>query len=305
VTTHLILRCPSCLYEGFADDEYCESCGADLTAVRDAPRDHIELVTPLAAGVTDLGLRHARNEDALFLQTIECGTVAVVCDGVSSSIAPQLAAQVAAHAAGTFLVSRLESDGAGWSPHAAMRAALADAAREVVALPLLSRRSEDAPSCTIVAGVWDGLSATVAWSGDSRAYWIGEDGARQLTSDHSWAQAQVDAGLASAEQAMDDPRGHGITRWLGPDSPDELPPVVSFVPSRPGLLVLCSDGLWNYVDSADDLARRTEDAGEPTALARARALTGHALRSGGHDNVTVAVIEIVPARAAANDQEER
>jgi serine/threonine protein phosphatase PrpC len=69
--------------------------------------------------------------------------------------------------------------------------------------------------------------------------------------------------------------------------------------------VLCSDGLWNYVDSADDLARRTEDAGEPTALARARALTGHALRSGGHDNVTVAVIEIVPARAAANDQEER
>jgi serine/threonine protein phosphatase PrpC len=302
----MMLRCPSCLHAGFADDEFCESCGADLTALRDAPRDHIELVTPLAAGVTDLGLRHARNEDALFLQTIERGTVAVVCDGVSSSIAPQVAAQVAADAAGTYLLSRLESDGGRWSPHAAIRTALAEAGREVVALPLLAHRGDDAPSCTIVAGVWDGLSATVAWTGDSRAYWIGDDGARQLTSDHSWAQAQVDAGLASAEQAMDDPRGHSITRWLGPDSPDELAPVVSFVPSQPGLLVLCSDGLWNYLSSADDLARRSERAGAATALTRARALIAHALRSGGQDNVTVAVIEIVPATGAeANDEEER
>jgi serine/threonine protein phosphatase PrpC len=290
-----MLRCPSCAHAGFADDEFCEACGADLRSLRDRPRGHIELVAGSVAGVSDVGLRHVRNEDALFVETVGKGTVAVVCDGVSSSVAPQVAAQVAADAAGSYLISRLASRRHGWLPDEALSAALAAAASEVVTLPWsCAHGSDDAPSCTIVAAVWDGTSVAVAWTGDSRAYWIGDDGARQLTSDHSWAQDQMDAGLASAEQAMDDPRGHSITRWLGPDAPDEPPPVVSFVPSGRGLVVLCSDGLWNYLTSAGDLAHRSAEAGDPTPLGTARALVAHALRSGGHDNVTVAVIEIVP-----------
>ena len=53
--------------------------------------------------------------------------------------------------------------------------------------------------------------------------------------------------------------------------------------------MLCTDGLWNYLPHADDIARfctGTDDA------ANARALIEHALRCGGHDNVTVAVIPI-------------
>jgi serine/threonine protein phosphatase PrpC len=301
-----MLRCPACGHDGFADAEFCESCGADLRSLRDAPRGHIELVTPSAAGLSDLGLRHARNEDALFLRTIEAGTVAVVCDGVSSSVAPQVAAQVAADAAGSYVLARLASHWDGCSPHEALSGALAAAADEVVRLPWLRGSGRnDAPSCTIVAAAWDGSAVNVAWTGDSRAYWLGDGQAQQLTSDHSWAQVQMDAGLASAAQALSDPRGHSITRWLGPDAPDDPVPVVSFTPPGGGLLVLCSDGLWNYVTSAGDLAERCEHTDDRSPLGRARALVVHALRSGGHDNVTVVVIGIDPIGTTSPQDEDQ
>jgi PPM family protein phosphatase len=56
----------------------------------------------------------------------------------------------------------------------------------------------------------------------------------------------------------------------------------------PGCLLLCSDGLWNYLPDAADIARFcTGDA-----AATARALTEFALDAGGEDNITVAVIPI-------------
>jgi serine/threonine protein phosphatase PrpC len=53
--------------------------------------------------------------------------------------------------------------------------------------------------------------------------------------------------------------------------------------------LLCSDGLWNYLPDAADIARFCSDA-DPTAAARA--LTEFALDAGGQDNITVAVIPI-------------
>jgi serine/threonine protein phosphatase PrpC len=79
---------------------------------------------------------------------------------------------------------------------------------------------------------------------------------------------------------------------LGSDAPGVEPEVVSFVPDRPGRVVLCTDGLWNYTPRTSDLAglvRRFAPAG-PAALAHA--LTDFAVEAGGRDNVTVAVLEI-------------
>ena len=51
--------------------------------------DHAEVDLGTAAGVTDRGLRHSRNEDAMAFATAETAAgpvaVAVVCDGVSTS----------------------------------------------------------------------------------------------------------------------------------------------------------------------------------------------------------------------------
>ena len=57
----------------------------------------------------------------------------------------------------------------------------------------------------------------------------------------------------------------------------------------PVSLLLCTDGLWNYLPDADDIARIC-DGSDPTAAARA--LVEYALSAGGQDNITVAVIPI-------------
>jgi serine/threonine protein phosphatase PrpC len=64
--------------------------------------------------------------------------------------------------------------------------------------------------------------------------------------------------------------------------------------SEPGLLVLCSDGLWNCFGAPDALARQVAGSADRTPLGIARHLMRTALRAGGHDNITVAVLPVRP-----------
>jgi PPM family protein phosphatase len=55
--------------------------------------------------------------------------------------------------------------------------------------------------------------------------------------------------------------------------------------------VLCTDGLWNYLPDAADLAAvALPELADGGAIAAADALTALALDAGGRDNVTVVVI---------------
>lgn len=60
-------------------------------------------------------------------------------------------------------------------------------------------------------------------------------------------------------------------------------------------LLLCTDGLWRYLPGAaalrDVLGRRPAGGG---VLEEARSLVGYALEAGGHDNVTVVLVPVVP-----------
>jgi serine/threonine protein phosphatase PrpC len=62
---------------------------------------------------------------------------------------------------------------------------------------------------------------------------------------------------------------------------------------RPGVLVLCSDGLWNYFSRPEQLADLLA-AAEDGALDGARRLVRAALDAGGGDNVAVAVVPVGP-----------
>jgi serine/threonine protein phosphatase PrpC len=130
--------------------------------------------------------------------------------------------------------------------------------------------------------------------GDSRAYWIGPpDGLRKLTVDDSWAEAEVESGRMTEDQAEADPRSHAITRWVGADAPALDPQVVSLRPEGPGRLLLCSDGLWNYAPSLAEMAALVDRQPEPASpIELARSLTEFARTAGGHDNITVVVIDL-------------
>ena len=135
-----------------------------------------------------------------------------------------------------------------------------------------TRRARSSPRCAA------GGDITVGWVGDSRAYWFDRRRRAQLTVDDSFAEEGIAKGLLTPEQAAKSPFLHSITHWVGPDAPERPPRTVSLRPDRPGRLVLCTDGLWNYAPSADELARLIDalpDGAAPAAVARALADTAN------------------------------
>jgi serine/threonine protein phosphatase PrpC len=130
---------------------------------------------------------------------------------------------------------------------------------------------------------------TVCWAGDSRAYWLPADPAcpaQRLTKDDSWAEELIAEGMPEAE-AQASPQAHQITRWLGTDGGTQEPSVVRFEPPGDGVVLLCSDGLWNYRPEPADLAALALPTALTDPLAAAAELVAFALEAGGQDNITV------------------
>ncbi|MET0495885.1 MAG: PP2C family serine/threonine-protein phosphatase [Actinoplanes sp.] len=280
--------CPACDAAGtVGEDGYCGNCG--ILAAR--PRDHVEAdAGGIAAAVTDRGKRHHRNEDAMWLATRGADVDVVVCDGVSSSFDPDVASEIAAESAGKALTTA-----AGELPEAIAAAlVLAGAAVAGLAGSGDPRRAASNPACTIVAACVRGTEIGYGWVGDSRAYWIPETGdATQLTEDDSWATHAIALG-AEPQAAWNDPKAHAITAWLGADAGPIKPRGGAFFAETPGHLVLCSDGLWNYLTEPAAFAETVRAAVRDTndLLEAARTLVGFANDAGGSDNITVALIPL-------------
>jgi serine/threonine protein phosphatase PrpC len=289
--------CLACRSGHVDRDGYCENCGH----AQPRERDHLERELGAVAAVSDRGLRHHRNEDAFTVSStaLPDGTpavVAIVCDGVSSATRPDEASMAAARAAGESLLGTLPR---GTHPPQAMHDAIVAASNAVNSLaaePETAREHtphQNAPACTLVAAVVTSSLLVVGWVGDSRAYWVPVDrGAppTRLTEDDSWAAQMVAAGLMSEAEAYADRRAHAITGWLGADAYQLEPHTACFEPDRPGVVVVCTDGLWNYAEAAEEMAEVVPPDATRRPLHAARVLVGHALDGGGHDNVTVAVL---------------
>jgi serine/threonine protein phosphatase PrpC len=286
-------RNPECGNTTYADG-YCDQCGAP----RPDPRDRVERDLGAVAGVTDRGLRHARNEDDMAFavlgeQSGSATVVAVVCDGVSTSYKPETASATAARTAREHLVLALRRDE---DPNAATLSAFEEAHKAVCALPPDPADEANFRASTMVTVVATERALTVGWVGDARVYWLDAEPGHSmvLTMDDSWAGKMIADGAMSEEEAFKSPLAHTILRWLGPGAPEEPANLRVFVPEGPGLVLACSDGLWNYVPDAADLARLAA-GGFGGLLPTAAALTAVALEGGGHDNIT-AVLAAWPPR---------
>ncbi|MGP3752495.1 Serine/threonine protein phosphatase PrpC [Streptomyces sp. LamerLS-316] len=291
--------CVACRSGRVDTDGYCENCGH----AQPRERDHMEQELGSVAAVSDRGLRHHRNEDAFAVSTTALpdgspAVVAIVCDGVSSASRPDEASAAAAGAANEAL---LESLPRGTHPQQAMHEAILAASEAVNALAQEpgqalehdQHRHQNAPACTLVGAIMAGGLLVVGWVGDSRVYWVPEDrshASARLTEDDSWAAQMVAAGLMNEAEAYADERAHAITGWLGADAYELEPHTASFKPDRSGLVVVCTDGLWNYAEGAEEMAAAVPSDAYERPLHGAQVLVGHALDGGGHDNVTVALL---------------
>lgn len=291
--------CPGCGGVAVSADGYCEACGLRQPAAGD--RVEIDLGRS-AAAVSDRGLRHATNQDAMALAEIPGGLAVIVSDGVSASPRPDEASRMAADTGIGVLKAELE---AGADPRDATRTAALQAAKAVAGLAHLPT---EAPACTYVSAVTGKLDGrdviTIGWVGDSRAYWIGAIGDELLTEDDSWAEHMISHGMMSEEEAYADRRSHMLVGWFGADAQDVDVHVSVYAPEVPGVLVVCTDGLWNYMASPIALAAALADpladpvsgpltgpkGNQRSPLSVARELVRMALNGGGHDNITVAIV---------------
>lgn len=124
--------------------------------------------------------------------------------------------------------------------------------------------------------------------GDSRAYLFRNDEIEQVTKDHSFVEEMVRAGELSAEDAEAHPKRNILTRALGVEPTVEAD-IDTLTPLPGDRVLLCSDGLVRELTDAQiaSVLRRLKSPEEA-----ARELVAQAKAHGGHDNITVVIVDV-------------
>lgn len=251
----------------------------------------VELRTTVKVTVackTDLGRVRENNEDKFeyFLPEDETtlaarGLVFLVCDGMGGHAAGQIASELATK---TFIDVYLHHPAA--DADVALRAAVVAANKFVneVSRAVPSRRGM---GTTLSALIFLQDKAFTVQVGDSRIYRLRDGQLDQLTTDHTWVEEMVRAGIMGREEAENHPRKHMLTRAIGAE--EEVQPDIELHELRDGdQYLLCSDGLINHVDDTTIARRLSSDA--PSAAVWE--LVAEALKNGGSDNCTVMVVRV-------------
>jgi protein phosphatase len=225
---------------------------------------------------THQGMVRQNNEDSLFPDKSgesNGPVVLMVADGMGGHVAGEVASRLAINAAASANVDPDDRVAAG---NRAIR-------EEVARQPDLEGMGT---TLTLVELTPDGV-ARFGHVGDSRAYLLRDGELRQLTEDHTVAAEYVALGHISAAEADDHPQSHMLTRCLG---------LTRFVnvdridlDLGPGdRLLLCSDGL-NSMVPPDGIAKALSNGSADEAAWK---LVEAANKAGGHDNISVIVIDV-------------
>ncbi len=261
----------------------------------------------------DIGKRRENNEDALaycanlsdhkwceddmaaYLPLGENGALAVVADGMGGANAGEVASSISIQTIrATFTIDRVSAAVKGGEE--TIKSLLLEAIKQADTAILQRIATDDGTQgmgttivvCWIVAG-----KAYIAWCGDSRCYsYHPAKGLKALTHDHSWVQELVDKGEITPEEAFSHPDGNIITRGLGDFGSEVNPDFVVHPVKENETLVLCSDGLCGYC--TDDTLEACLDLNQTDTSNCCQSLLQRALDAGGHDNISIVTISIIP-----------
>ncbi len=140
------------------------------------------------------------------------------------------------------------------------------------------------PGTTLTLALLRSNEWSIGHVGDSRAYLVRPSGIEQITEDDSLVAEAVRRGQMTPEEARDSPFRNQITKAVGLQS--EVTPSTYYGHWEAGdVLLLCSDGLSEYVSEADLQSLFSRD-GDLTRTCEA--LIAMANQRGGHDNISIA-----------------
>ena len=129
-----------------------------------------------------------------------------------------------------------------------------------------------------------GNNLIIGHVGDSRAYLLQDEKLRQLTTDHTLAQALIDAGVVHPDDPASRSMRHVLTAAVGSLGEQVDPQVQRFKLRGGDKLLLCTDGLTAMVDDAT-IAQVMSEA--KSAQAACQDLLDLSLAGGGTDNITI------------------
>lgn len=241
----------------------------------------------IIAGKTDIGKARSENQDRYRVCEIDDSTAAVVvCDGMGGTYGGGVASDIASNAVYERLCLSYRD---GMEPRS-IKTLLISAVTAANAL-VYDKGIEDEQyrgmGTTCVAALVHKRELFVANVGDSRAYILDGSGIRQITCDHTVVQYLKSRGMIDENDEKITGMKNVITRAVGVE-PDVEVDYFELAAEEGSVLLVCTDGLTNY---CSDEYIYTVIYGKNLEEA-ATELINHCNKSGGKDNITVALVNI-------------
>lgn len=222
--------------------------------------------------------------------------LAVLCDGVGGHRAGEVAAELAVNT-----ISQVVAESDGSNPIAALQTAIVQASQRVYEFAQQdSERRGMGSTCVSTLIIKNRLYAATV--GDSRLYLLRNGVLRKLSTDHTWIQEALDAGILQPNQIEGHPNAHVIRRYLGSPQPPEVDFRLRLSDSETNAeaeanqgmalkagdkILLCTDGLTDLVkDHEIQEILKTQPMDKA-----AQSLIDLANERGGHDNITIILIQ--------------
>ncbi|WP_347058736.1 PP2C family serine/threonine-protein phosphatase [Blastococcus sp. HT6-30] len=229
------------------------------------------------AARSDRGLIRGSNQDSVYAGP----RLLAVADGMGGHAAGDVASKVVIAA-----LEHLDDDTPSGDMLQSLRSAVFDGSEHLREVIRESPQLEGMGT-TLTAILFAGGRLALCHVGDSRAYLLRDGQLSQITHDDTFVQTLIDDGRITPEEANTHPQRSLLLRAL---NGQEVEPDLSMREARDGdRYLLCSDGLSGVV-SEETLAEALKD---PDPEATADRLIELALRSGGPDNITVIVADVL------------
>jgi serine/threonine protein phosphatase PrpC len=250
----------------------------DVGLVREHNEDNF-LVADLSAGVRGIDERTAIHRVG------PRGSIFAVCDGMGGAAAGEVASQMAVDT-----LHEVMSSGPPFTDHddfaRRLVRAIEEAGARIFAAAKLDRSRRGMGTTSTVAGLVDRI-LFVGQIGDSRAYVLRNDELGLITKDQSLVNQLIESGQLTEEEAEAFEHANIILQALG--TAENVTVDLTFLELRRGdRLMLCSDGLSGLVHAhlIKDVLATVQDPRAACATLVEMARTG-----GGHDNITVIVVD--------------
>ncbi len=262
---------------------------AEITIEQVAPNVELRVIPKLTFGAkTDMGKVRENNEDKheFFISENRAeiaakGQIFVVCDGMGGHEAGQCASELATKTFIDVYRSHPSEDIA-----VCARSAVTASTRFIndIAMAIPSRKGM---GTTLSALIICQDKSMVVQVGDSRVYRLRNGELTRITTDHTWVEETVAAGMMTRAEAEQHPYRHVITRALGTERDVNADVFESEIQVGDQFMV-CSDGVTNHVEDHQIASIMSSMSPSESAWR----LVGDALVGGGSDNATVIVVRV-------------